>query len=252
MANGKKASREFPWLTEKDVAHRGLHKPGTVTEENTIAAVSDAVHAGYAVEIDVRATGDDIIVVFHDDTIDRMTDGKGPVSSWGFQQLRKFMVGKSGKPIPSLPDVMDAVDGHVPLFIEIKSHPKMDIQKLCAGVRHSFEGYQGPVAVMSFDPRIVHWFKTYMPKYARGLVIGREVLLGVRKRLGLQLAVHKCKPDFLACDINLLPNTYCTKWRAKGKPLLTWTVRDSRLEAIGREHADAVIFEPPAVVGEDF
>lgn len=252
MAEKKKSKRDFPWLTEKDVAHRGLFKAGSLAEENTIAAVSDAVHAGYAVEIDVRATTDDIIVVFHDETLDRMTDGTGPVAQWGFQQLRQFNVGASRQPMPSLPDVMDAIDGHQPLFIEIKSHPKMDIQKLCAGVRHSFEGYLGPVAVMSFDPRVVQWFKSYMPKYARGLIVGREFLLGIRSRLALALAVHKTKPDFVACDVNLLPNTFCTKWRENGKPVLTWTVRTPEMEKIAREHADAMIFEAPAVVGDDF
>ncbi|NVJ98418.1 MAG: glycerophosphodiester phosphodiesterase [Alphaproteobacteria bacterium] len=252
MAEKKKNQRSFPWLTEKDIAHRGLFKAGTMAEENTVAAVSDAVHAGYAVEIDVRATSDDIIVVFHDDRLERMTEGSGAVAQWGFQQLKKFNVGASGQPMPSLPDVMDAVDSHQPLFIEIKSHPKMDIQKLCAGVRHSFEGYRGPVAVMSFDPRIVQWFKTYMPKYPRGLIVGRDYLLGIKSRLALGLAVHKTKPDFIACDVNLLPNTFCTKWRNKGKPVLTWTVRTKQMEEIAREHADALIFEAPAIVGEDF
>lgn len=246
----KSNKRDFPWLTEFDVAHRGLFTPGTEAEENTVAAVEAAVAAGYAVEIDVRTTAEDIVVVFHDERLERMTDGEGPVAMWGFQQLKKHMVGASGKPMPSLPDVMDAIDSQKPLFIEIKSDPKRDIQKLCAGVRHSFEGYPGPVAVMSFDPRVVLWFKNYMPKYARGLIIGREFLLGLRKRLALSFAVNKSKPDFVACDVNLLPNTFCARWRQKGKPVLTWTVRTKEMEQIAREHADALIFEAPAIVGD--
>jgi glycerophosphoryl diester phosphodiesterase len=248
MAHGQ---RHFPWLTEFDIAHRGLFEAGTEREENTLAAVQAAVDGGYAVEIDVRTTVDDIVVVFHDELLDRMTNGTGAVSTWGFRQLRdEFTVGNSGKPIPSLPDVLDTVDRERPLFVEIKSSRRRSPQKVCAGVRHAFEGYGGPVAVMSFDPRVVQWFGDYMPKYARGLVIGREFLLSMKARIALMFWVRKCKPDFIACDVNLLPNSFCTSWRNKGKPLLTWTVRDKKMEAIAREHADAIIFEKPAVVEE--
>ncbi len=242
------AKRTFPWLTEFDIAHRGLFEAGTELEENTIAAVKAAVEKGLAVEIDVRTTADDIVVVFHDETLDRLTEKTGPVIQWGFQQLKPYNVGQSGKPIPSLPDVMDVVAGKVPIFIEIKSPgPGKDIQKVCAGVRHCFEGYAGPVAVMSFDPRITAWFRSYMPKYARGVVIGREVLLQWHTRMLIPLWMRKAKPDFIACDINLLPNSFCAGWRKKGKPLLTWTVKEQHMVDIARSHADAIIFEQPAI-----
>lgn len=242
------AKRDFPWLTQYKIAHRGLFQPGTALEENTIAAVSAAVENGLAVEVDVRTTADDIVVVFHDDTLERLTDGTGLVSQWGFQQLKKHEVGKSGAPMPSLPDVMDVVAGKVPIFIEIKSPGKgKDIQKVCAGVRHCFEGYAGPVAIMSFDPRITEWFKNYMPKYARGVVVGREVLLHWHMRMLIPWWMRKTKPDFLACDVNLLPNGFCQKWRKKGRPLLTWTVKERHMVEIAQEHADALIFEQPAL-----
>ena len=240
-------TREFPWLTESNIAHRGLHAAGTAAEENTIAAVEAAVRKGYAVEVDVRCTAEDIVVVFHDDTLDRLTEAQGPVKLWGFQQLRKYNVGNSGQPIPSLPDIMDVVRGQVPLFIEIKSPGKgHDIQKLCAGVRHCFEGYAGPLAIMSFDPRITSWFRAYMPKYARGIILGRDVLLHWHTRMLIPLWIKKTKPDFITCDVNLLPNGPCTRWRKKGKPLLTWTVREKHMVPVAKKHADAMLFEQPA------
>ncbi len=242
--------RSFPWLTTQDLAHRGLHKSGTVAEENTLPAVEAAIEAGFGVEIDVRATVDGIIVVFHDDTLDRMTDGKGAVHKLGFAQIQRHMVGQSGAPAPSLPDVLEAVDERQPVFVEIKSSKETDVQLVCAGVRHCFEGYGGPVAVMSFDPRVLVWFKRYMPKYARGLVVGREFLLSWRNRASLSFWLKRTRPDFLACDINLLPNSLAARWRKSGKPLLTWTVKDNEMEQIGRQHADALIFERPAVVGD--
>ncbi len=243
-----KNDRSFPWLTQYNIAHRGLFEEGTLCEENTVAAVAAAKEAGYAAEIDVRTSADDIIMVYHDDTLERLTDSEGPVSKWGFKQLQAREIGKSGKGMPTLPEIMDVIDSDVPLFIELKSPSHDDIQKLCAGVRHCFEGYRGPVAIMSFDPRILAWFKQYMPAYPRGAIIGREVLLNWRNRLLIPYWMRKTKPDFLACDINLLPNSFCTRWRDKGKPVLTWTVRTQKHVEIGREHADALIFEKPAPV----
>lgn len=243
-------NRDFPWIKQFDVAHRGLFRPGTVAEENTVAAARAAVDAGFAVEIDVRMTADDIIVVFHDESLERMTDAAGSIGMIGFERLSQHMVGSSGKPVPTLHDVLDVIDSEKPIYVEIKSSHSVDLQKLCAGVRRSFEGYPGPVAIMSFDPRVVQWFRNYMPHYARGLIIGREFLLGIRKRFALSMWVRKTKPDFLACDINLLPNTICESWRKKGKPVLSWTIRDQKMEQIGRQHADRLIFEAPAVVGD--
>lgn len=244
-------NRDFPWLTAHDIAHRGLHRAGTVEEENTLPAIRAAINAGYGVEIDVRATVDGIIIVFHDDNLDRMTNGTGSVSKMGFAQIQKYTVGNSDAPPPSLPDVLETVDEQRPIFVEIKSSKDTDIQIVCAGVRHCFEGYGGPIAVMSFDPRIIAWFKRYMPRYARGMVVGREVLLNWRNRTALSYWLRRTKPDFLACDVNLLPNTLCERWRKNGKPLLTWTVKDKQMEHIARENADALIFERPAVVDAD-
>ncbi|MCJ9429237.1 glycerophosphodiester phosphodiesterase family protein [Kordiimonas marina] len=242
--------RDFPWIASGDVAHRGLFRAGTKAEENTLPAFKAALEAGFAIELDVRTTSDDIVVVFHDDTLERMTNAKGEVSNWGFQQLQKHNVGNSGLPIPSLPDVLEAVDGKQPIYVEIKTRLDKDIQKVCAGVRHCFEGYAGPVAVMSFDPRVVKWFATYMPKYARGLIIGRDALLKIRNRMLLGFWASRTKPDFFACDINLLPNSFARRWRERGGKLLTWTVRTPEMEQIARQYADAVIFEAPAVVGD--
>ncbi len=241
----KKRKSNFSWLTTRSIAHRGLFETGTEKEENTLAAVRAAVEAGYAVEVDVRATTDAIIVVYHDETIDRLTNSTGEIANLGFQELRSHMIGNSGAPMPSLPDVLEIVNGQVPLFVEIKSSKNVDMQKLCAGVRHCFEGYGGEVAIMSFDPRILVWFKKYMPKYARGWVIGREALLSWTARIISPFMISKLNPDFIACDINLLPNSFCKRWRKAKKPLLTWTVRTPMQKKVAMEYADCLIFEQP-------
>ena len=173
----KSPARDFPWLKTPFIAHRGLFTPGTEREENTLAAIKAAVDQGYGLEIDVRITADDLIVVFHDETLDRMTDASGHVGRFGLQLIRKHNVGKSGKPMPTLPEALDIIKGKVPLFIEIKSSPTIDVQKTCAGVRHCFEGYKGQVAIMSFDPRIVACSKNICrPIHAVGWLAGKPCL----------------------------------------------------------------------------
>ena len=241
--------RAFNWLTRQHVAHRGLYQAGTICEENTLPAIEAAINAGFSVEIDVRLTGDDRIAVFHDVSLDRLTGQKGLIAQHGLAQLQEIQVGNSGAGIPHFPDVLDLVDGRTPLFVEIKTEERTNIQHLCAGIRHSLEGYAGDVAVMSFDPRIGLWFSKYMPKYARGAIIGRDALLSISRRLTTALWIKRIQPDFIACDIHLLPNSLCNRWRKKGKPVLTWTVKNELDEIMGSRHADALIFERPAIVG---
>ena len=242
--------RHFSFLGAKHVAHRGLFENSTTAEENTLPAVSAAVEAGFGVEIDVRMTADEQVVVFHDDNLDRVAGVEGKVSEMTYRDLQAHMIGESGRPMPLLHEVLDEIDAREALFIEVKSKREDDPSRLCAGVRRAMEGYAGDVAVMSFDPRVTQWFKTVAPKIARGLVIGEEALGSTKARLLLKFAVSKSKPDFLACDIRQLPNKFCTTWRKGGKPLLTWTVRTADQEVTGKAHTDALIFEKPAVVSQ--
>jgi glycerophosphoryl diester phosphodiesterase len=63
------------WLIERPVAHRGLHGNGVI--ENTLGAARAAVDANCAIEVDVQLTADNEVVVFHDDTLDRLTQRRG-------------------------------------------------------------------------------------------------------------------------------------------------------------------------------
>jgi len=98
-------------------AHRGAmcHAP-----ENTMAAFEAAIRFGtWRCELDVRRCGDGTIVVMHDDTLDRTTDGHGPVAALDLAQLRRLRAGGS-EPIPTLAEVLDQVRGRTRLLIEIK------------------------------------------------------------------------------------------------------------------------------------
>src|ERR1700757_2576631 len=99
--------------------HRGA--PGYPRlAENTIGSFEKALQSGAdGVEFDVRRCADGRIVVIHDETIDRTTNGKGRVAALTYDELRKFDAG-FGEPIPLLTDVLDRFGGRCVLNIELK------------------------------------------------------------------------------------------------------------------------------------
>ena len=118
---------------------------------------------------------------------------------------------------------------------------------LCLAVRRALEGYRGPVAVMSFDPRVVRWFADHAPHVVRGLVVTEEGQRTLSGRWRRHLALWRAKPEFLAYDVRDLPSRFAAAQRARGLPLLTWTVRSDDLRERAAAHADAAIAEGAGV-----
>src|ERR1051325_7441717 len=99
--------------------HRGA--PGYPRRgENTIASFEKALQCGATgLEIDVRRCGDGRLVVIHDDTIDRTTNGRGRVENLSYEELRRFDAG-NGEKVPLLSDVLDQFGGQCLLNLELK------------------------------------------------------------------------------------------------------------------------------------
>jgi len=99
------------------MGHRGA---AALEPENTLLSIGRAIEIGVnAVEIDVHLSKDKEIVVIHDSTVDRTTDGTGPVCSFTVDELKKLDAGK-GQRIPTLQEVIDFIGNKVDLVIELK------------------------------------------------------------------------------------------------------------------------------------
>jgi glycerophosphoryl diester phosphodiesterase len=99
------------------MGHRGA---AALEPENTLLSIELAMEIGVdAVEIDVRLSKDKEIVVIHDPTVDRTTNGTGPVSSHALKEIKKLDAGK-GETIPTLDEVVDLIGNKVRLVIELK------------------------------------------------------------------------------------------------------------------------------------
>lgn len=235
------------WLKAGEYAHRGLHGNGLA--ENSPSAFEAAIGRGFGIECDIQRSGDGQAMVFHDWELDRLTGASGAVMDRTAKQLGAIPLTGSRDTIPTLRQVLDLVAGRAPLLIEVKSKREQRIAGLCTAVRRTLEGYRGRHAVMSFDPRVSRWFAKHSPFTPRGLVVTEENARTLSGKLRRHLALWHARPDFLAYDVRDFPSKFAAVQRARGLPVLTWTVRSAELRAKAAAHADAPIAEGAGIPG---
>ena len=228
-------------------AHRGLHDKEKA--ENSISAFAAAVEAGYGIELDVRLSKDGELVVFHDDTLDRMTEARGRVDSFTAKELAELHLGDTCDGVPTFREVLDIVDGKVPLLVEMKEDlGKYGVAKKTAEM---LKEYKGEYIVESFNPLAIEYFGRLMPDVAKGLLCS-NYLKNPKTRNIKTFAVQNmlmnvyCKPDFIAYshkdwkDAGLaMIRTFYPK-----APLVCWTLTTPEEEAAAKEHGfTSFIFE---------
>ena len=123
------AALDWPEWNVAFVAHRGGIVPGY--PENTLAAFRQAVkHGAEVIEVDLRGTKDGEVVIMHDETLDRTTNGKGKVTDYTLAELKKLDAG-GGERIPTYEEALQLVAGTgVKLLLDIKESPVLDKRKV--------------------------------------------------------------------------------------------------------------------------
>jgi glycerophosphoryl diester phosphodiesterase len=233
----------------RPIAHRGLHVKTQGRIENTASAFEAAIAKGFGIECDLQPAQDYAPVVFHDDTLGRLTEGKGPVKGMKPEALKRVPLNGTRDHILSLQEFLELVHGRVPLLIEIKSDWQ-DGDAFAHAIAPILKRYKGPYGLMSFDPRRVQPFAELLPGIPRGIVAG-----GIRKDRHAVPWIRRwpvptlwrndfLRPDFLAYYVRGLPSASANLVkRPRGMPLFTWTVRTPADRAKANRHADAMIFE---------
>jgi glycerophosphoryl diester phosphodiesterase len=213
-------------------AHRGLHY-GSGFPENSLTAFAAALELGAGIECDLRLTADDRAVVFHDADAWRLCASPMRIGQSKLADLGRLQIG--GRPIPTLENVLELVDGRVPLLLEVKV--ERNIWRWMPVLGHSLAHYHGPVAVMSFDPRIPRLLKANMPQVRRGLVI-EDSLPRARRQMALWLA----DPHFAAVERTALGKPWVERLRRR-MPVYGWTIGTAAERAQAEVQADALIWE---------
>ena len=233
------------WLYQAPFAHRGLHNDEGAPE-NTLAAFQLAVDHGYGIELDIQLCKDGEVVVFHDDDLDHLTNGTGYVKHTSLTELEKLKVEGSDEGIPSLKQTLSLIDGKVPVLVELKGliGGSDELELATAKI---LDHYQGPYAMLAFNPHRLAWFAQNRPEVLRGQNTERYTELGLS--CWRRFAYRHClfnrvsKPDFVSYDIDMLPNWRMRQLKHKGMPLISWTINNQQRLSAARTHVDNIIFE---------
>lgn len=230
-------------------AHRGLHDIGRGVVENTLPAFEAACAAGFGMELDVQLSKDFQIVVFHDDTLVRLTGDPRRVDQCTLEELRAFdLAGIPGAKIPTLRETLNLVNGRTPLLIELKSGKNN--ARLCRALMDMLADYRGEYIVESFNPLIVWWFRRHAPRVVRGQLVCpmKEYIPSASHVSGVFMAglLLNClgRPDFVAYNVNAArffsPHFQRFVFHT---PMAAWTVRNEGMRALVEKRGEIAIFE---------
>lgn len=236
------------------IAHRALHDVADGRPENSRAAIHAAIAAGYGIEIDLQLTSDGQAMVFHDDILDRLTGASGPVKALSHSQARALPLrGGVDEGIPDLAEVLELVDGQVPLLIEVKDQDGLmgpDVGALEQAAVDALRSYDGPVALMSFNPHSVAELARLAPHLPRGITTSAydptewpELTPEICDHLRDIPDFEGAQACFISHEAYDLTRPRVQSLRDSGVPVLSWTITSAAEEAAARAFSDNVTFE---------
>ena len=198
-----KSSTEF-----QIIGHRG--SAGT-SPENTLTSFRTAIDAGVtAIELDIHKVENHLVVI-HDDTIDRTTNGKGPVSSFTFRDLRKFET--AAGPIPTLDEVLVEVPPTIGINVELKgaNTAQLAAQKL-TNVDHA-------ILISSFDHAQLQKFSDF----GTGLAVAPLFHRWQKKNLSI---AHELKALAINISRSIASQKVVTAIKNEGFRVYVYTVNE--------------------------
>jgi len=231
------------WLKEKLIAHRGFHSIIDSIPENSLIAFKRAVDFDFAIELDVHILKDGKIVVYHDYNLKRITGQNKIIDDCTYDEIKELKLYNTNYKIPLLTDVLEFINGRVPVLIEIKSQRKIGFleENLCLAL----SSYKGKFALQSFDFHSIKWLKKNAPNITRGQLIGN--LSDLKKYM--DLLVNKIlfneinAPRFVACFLDYVPNWVVKKRNRQEIYLIGWTIRSFEQYRKALKLFDNIIFE---------
>lgn len=234
------------------IAHRGA---SGYAPENTMAAFRKAVKmkADY-IELDVQATKDGKLVVIHDTTVDRTTDGTGKVGSFTWDELRQLDAGSffgpefAGERIPSFEEVLDEFRGKTGILIELKSpelYPGIE-EKVADALaeRNMDKPANEKIIVQSFNFDSMKTFHKLLPKVPIGVLTSNKEDLTDEK-----LAEFAAYSDYVNPTQKLVTEDLVDRIHDLGMQISVWTVRKpEEVEPLLKAGVDDIITDYPDYV----
>lgn len=235
------------------ITHRAYHDRSARRPENSRAAVRAAVAAGYAIEIDIQPSADGVPMVFHDYDLRRLTGVAGRIRGRTAAELGALTLLDDDEGIPTLTEVLAIVAGKVPLLIEIKDQDGAmgpAVGDLEQAVADALKDYQGPVALMSFNPHSVAALAKVAPHLPRGLTTSAYspdnwplLPTPIRDHLRMIPDLQRTGSSFISHEAADLDRPLVAALKAQGTKVLCWTIRSPAAEAKARTVAQNITFE---------
>ena len=200
------------------IAHRGIYN-NTDIPENSISAFKKAIKYNYPIELDVQLTKDNILVVFHDKNLKRMTNSDKTVNELTYTQLKNLKLLNTNQTIPTLEQVLNLVNGKIDIYIEIKATKR--INKICNVLNEQLRQYSYNHIIQSFNFKVISWFKKNNPSIYRGLLMNKKLY---NSFLG-KIIIKYCNPNFLSISKKYVDeyelNCFYNKYN-----IIIWTIKD--------------------------
>jgi glycerophosphoryl diester phosphodiesterase len=230
-------------------AHRGACR---VAPENTLPAFEAAIRLGAdGIELDVQYSSDGVMVIFHNPTLEKTSNGTGRVTAHTLAELRELDAGAwfapefAGTRIPTLDEVLDLVKGKLLVNIELKVLNSLS-SSLGADVVQAVRAHAmaDQVVISSFNPFVLRAAKRAGPEIECALLLAHDLPAwmhwGVTRR-------HS-RADSLHPDTEMVDAAYMARAKKLRMPVRVWTVDDAadmrRLSTLG---VDAIITNVPDV-----
>jgi glycerophosphoryl diester phosphodiesterase len=246
------AANELTYYRVDTIAHRGA---SGYAPENTMAAFRKAVEmkADY-IELDVQVTKDGHLVVIHDNTVDRTTDGTGKVGALTLQEIRKLDAGRffrpefTGEPIPTFDEVLDEFRGTIGILIELKSpelYPGVERMVADALRKHGMDKPRNAkVIVQSFHFDSLKRFHKLLPDIPIGVLTSEASHL-----TDAMLDEFATYANYVNPSCNLVTEDLADRIHDRGMQIFVWTVRKrEEVKPLLNAGVDGIITDYPDYV----
>lgn len=234
---------DLNFLVSNLIAHRGYHSEKDSIPENSIPAFIQAIENNYIIELDLHILKDGNVVVFHDDNLNRMAGVNKNIKDTTYDEIKDLKLKNTNNFIPLFKDVLNLVNGKVPIIIEFKYDVKAGI--LEKATMDILKNYSGKFVVKSFSPLSILYIKKHYPNVVRGFLSSNmksEKCFIKRWFLTSNFLLKFLNVDFLSYDINSLPDKMVKNFR-KEHIVLGWTVRNKDDFEKGKKYCDNLICE---------
>ncbi|MFA6065914.1 MAG: glycerophosphodiester phosphodiesterase family protein [Candidatus Babeliaceae bacterium] len=222
------------------IGHRGAsgHEP-----ENTLRSFKRAIDMGVPmIELDVRVCKTGELVVIHDATIDRTTNGTGSIKALTWDTIKKYDAG-SGERVPLLSEVFDLVDGRVIINVELKDERAAEpVAQLINEYMRNKKWSPDVFIVSSFNRRAVRTFKRHCPMVNTGLIFERNSTVRLDR-------VKRVQAHYAIIHHQSITEAFINNAHTCGIKVFVYTVND---KAVGKKlqlmHIDGIISDYPDIL----